>query len=470
MGLLDMDSDPAGRRGGGLLGGLLGSSIDDPRTTATLQLAQGLLGAPRAMQGLSSGLLGYTQSMQQSRQQQAVEEMRKMQMQQMALQYQQALKSQQQSDLDRALTQKAFSPVRPIEANEASGIAGPRPAALGVVGQQPQFDPRQFVSSGGSLQGAAGAAQLLAKQQPKLSKLEPMRGPDGQLVNVAVFEDGTTKVLPYGVRPEMVFQDLGGRVAAIDKNAVPSGMTFGKSQTPDGAASNAVAWANVGNARDRLAFDKTQARSAVTYQQDADGNFVALPTHTDGGAVRAAAVAAPGGGLQPLQGKGAGMTEDQAKATGWLVQADNAWKNMRAVMQNNPGAMTPGPGDGIAVIPGLSGAGNFLRSADRQKFIQAASSLSEAMLRAATGAGVNRDEAAQKVAELTPQFGDSKAVVDQKMASIPRYIASLQVRAGPGARKAAAIDGGAPSSSDPLGLRSLLGGGGDPTDPLGLRR
>jgi hypothetical protein len=45
-----------------------------------------------------------------------------------------------------------------------------------------------------------------------------------------------------------------------------------------------------------------------------------------------------------------------------------------------------------------------MRGADRQKFMQGSSSLSEALLRAATGAGVNKDEAAQKIQELTPVF------------------------------------------------------------------
>lgn len=64
----------------GLLDNVLGSSFDDPRTAATLQLAQGLLSSPRVMQGLAGGLSGYQQAMAQARQQKAIEEMRQMQM------------------------------------------------------------------------------------------------------------------------------------------------------------------------------------------------------------------------------------------------------------------------------------------------------------------------------------------------------------------------------------------------------
>ena len=133
-------------------------------------------------------------------------------------------------------------------------------------------------------------------------------------------------------------------------------------------------------------------------------------------------------------------------ATGWLVQAENAFKNMMTVGADKEGKPTaaakPGFNDALAQVPsfGLSGSmANLFRGADRQKFIQASSSLSEALLRAATGAGVNKEEAEQKVRELTPQFGEDDAVTQQKYAAIPLYIESLKVRAGPGAGMAAGV-------------------------------
>jgi hypothetical protein len=55
--------------------------------------------------------------------------------------------------------------------------------------------------------------------------------------------------------------------------------------------------------------------------------------------------------------------------------------------------------------------------------------MSEALLRAATGAGVNKEEAAQKVIELTPQYFDKPEVIQQKLDAIPVYIESLKTRA-----------------------------------------
>ena len=173
-----------------------------------------------------------------------------------------------------------------------------------------------------------------------------------------------------------------------------------------------------------------------------------------------------------FQPKGMGptkLTEDQGKATGWLVQANNAFSNMKNALKKNPSAAQPGVNDAIAAIPSF-GVGealaNTMRGAERQKFLQGASSLSEALLRAATGAGVNRDEAIQKVKELTPVFGESDETTKQKMDSIPLYIEALKVRAGPGAKQLPGIverataGGGAsgswdnqPSGDDPLGIR-----------------
>ena len=78
--------------------------------------------------------------------------------------------------------------------------------------------------------------------------------------------------------------------------------------------------------------------------------------------------------------------------------------------------------------------------------------MAEALLRAATGAGMNEYEAKQKVRELVPQLGDKPGLVAQKTASYDVYMKSLQSRAG----RALPQNGpaGAPAADDdPLGLR-----------------
>ena len=168
----------------------------------------------------------------------------------------------------------------------------------------------------------------------------------------------------------------------------------------------------------------TQA-PGMTYMTDKDGNIVGLPTKALLGRTVVANVVTDAN-KAPLPGKDGGMTEDQGKASGWLAQATTAFSNMEKAR----GGSRPGVGDFVGRVPLMGDVGNAMRPESRQLFVQAAESLSEALLRAATGAGVNRDEAAQKVRELTPQFGDSDAVISQKRAAVPVYLKSLEARAG----------------------------------------
>jgi hypothetical protein len=119
-------------------------------------------------------------------------------------------------------------------------------------------------------------------------------------------------------------------------------------------------------------------------------------------------------------------SEDERKAAGWVAQARNSLQNMRAVLSRNPSAADQGLLEAIAP----ESLANIFRSSDRQVFTQAASSFAEAALRAATGAGVNRDEAAQKIRELTPVFGDKPEVKLNKLQSMDVYLSSLESRAG----------------------------------------
>lgn len=136
------------------------------------------------------------------------------------------------------------------------------------------------------------------------------------------------------------------------------------------------------------------------------------------------------------EGGGGTATEDERKAAGWLAQATNAYNNMLGAMYTKEGKKTGAEAPGVieSAVKGLplvgEGAAALARGTDRQKFTQASSSLSEALLRAATGAGVNKDEAKQKLEELTPLFTDDEGTRKQKLAAIPVYLDSLKSRAG----------------------------------------
>jgi hypothetical protein len=162
----------------------------------------------------------------------------------------------------------------------------------------------------------------------------------------------------------------------------------------------------------------------------------------------------PGGPADPVTKSAGTPSEDERKAAGWFFQADNARRNMENVVKRNPGAAYPTIVErGTGAIP-LFGEdiANKLRPEDRQMFVQAAGSMAEALLRAATGAGVNESEARQKVAELVPQLGDKPGTVKQKTDSYGVYMSSLQARAGRALPQNAP---GAPAAenNDPFGIR-----------------
>jgi len=231
-------------------------------------------------------------------------------------------------------------------------------------------------------------------------------------------------------------------------------------QSADSKATNAVAWANNSLANQRFAYDKSQG-DKPQYIESLGG--FAIPRTQQ---------VMPARDMQGNVIEGAGkMTEDQAKASGWLVQAQNAFKNMNSAMASTPSSAKPGFPDlveGAGPFGITSGIANTMRGADRQKFIQGSSSLSEALLRAATGAGVNKDEAAQKIREITPVFGESPETTKQKMDSIPLYIESLKMRSGPGAKRVSSIMANTVDAAPPVPMKGMTRDGykfkgGDPS-------
>ena len=117
-------------------------------------------------------------------------------------------------------------------------------------------------------------------------------------------------------------------------------------------------------------------------------------------------------------------TEDQGKATVWLQDALVNYQDMLNAMVDENGRPTGAENPYL-----LDYAPIVSRDPARGKFKQASESLSEKLLRASTGAGITKDEAAQKVKEIVPQYWDSDAVKKQKIANLPSYIKSLAVRA-----------------------------------------
>lgn len=224
--------------------------------------------------------------------------------------------------------------------------------------------------------------------------------------------DRTTFADPYSLKPVGQFQ------------------TF---QSPDSKASNAIAirGQNMADARSRMTAEQGAIPSG--YRRNMSGGLEFIP----------------GGPADPNTARRAAPTEDERKAAGWLAQAQNGFTNMEKALAADPTASRPGMIESGSLPESLK---NMTRSETRQQFNQGASSFAEAALRAATGAGVNEQEAKQKIAELTPQWGDKPGTIQQKREGLKVYLDSLAVRAG-----RAGVGGSPPDASggnsDPLGLR-----------------
>jgi hypothetical protein len=121
--------------------------------------------------------------------------------------------------------------VKPIEANAASGITGPRPEALAAVGKLPAFDPAAFVASGGSPELAFSLQKSLTKTGPEYST-NVQYDQDGRAFLVA--KDSSVKYLDgVAARDELITEDLGGKKVLRTKYSPEARGQYSKTHTPD---------------------------------------------------------------------------------------------------------------------------------------------------------------------------------------------------------------------------------------------
>lgn len=442
--------------------------MDNTDPAALTALAGGLLSGRGFAQSAVAGVSGYQQALLAAKQRALAEEELRAKM---ALQAAQTQETLDQSLLRKAqaeqigkkeasavaeelrqrmMLQDALRGAKGVDANAVTGVTGPRPEALAGIGARKPIDAQALIASGIDPVKVKAFVEAADLGRPEVARQVDGAMANGQPGTILMDKFGMRVVDPVPKAVERKLANLGGSEVAYNPFGLTDGQTFNRTQSPDSKASNAVAWANNSLANKRFALDSANA-----------GNLVETPEgYARVFGTQSQAVSAPGGGPRPLMGKSS-MTEDQGKATNWLVQATNAFGNMQGAMARAPGVEKPGFLDAMAALPSMgvgNAVANSLRSPDRQQFIQGASSLSEALLRAATGAGINNQEAEQKVKELTPIFGEDAATTKQKMESVKLYLDALKVRAGPGAKQAASILGGKPATSgydveDPLGLR-----------------
>jgi hypothetical protein len=181
-------------------------------------------------------------------------------------------------------------------------------------------------------------------------------------------------------------------------------------------------------AQDRLAQDA----QAVTYQQDANGNYVALPTKLPVGAVPTArSVIAPGGGMTPLQGKDSSKTAVSEQQAAYNIgRILTAAKEINKITKEDPSAVQPGAFEAGFNAVGMKGTANATRNANRQIVSGAQRDALDAMLYLATGAAYNKEQLEGQMEAYIPQYTDKPERVASKQMMMRELINNAKVRAG----------------------------------------
>jgi hypothetical protein len=288
----------------------------------------------------------------------------------------------------------------------AMGSTGPTNAAAAAIpATAPGFDWGQYATGVAAIDPmkALQIQTAMRKEQPKLSKLEPMRGPDGKMVNVAVFEDGTSKILPYGVKPDVALQSIGDRVMAIDRNSTQGGESWRMGAAPDSAS----ALGNLKLSQQKFDWEKTQAGKPQFH----DGSWVSPPTAQN-----------PAGTAVQVPGFSKPLTESQGNATAFSMRAKNALENLDKVD-------TVTNGDYYASrLPW--GTGNFMMSSSGQAAMNSEKQFIAAMLRKDSGAAISHGEYKEAGDQLFPRPGDTIEQLEQKARNRDVVLASMGVQAG----------------------------------------
>ena len=152
----------------------------------------------------------------------------------------------------QGVIQNAFSPTTGTQANAASGITGPRPEALAVVGQRQPVNYQALIAQGVPAETAKHLADAQNWGLPTVARTIETTDAQGRPVTLQLDAQGRQvgQSLAQWKAPERI--DTGGKVNIWDPVSLRTLTTLDKTQTPDSIASNGLGWA-------RLNWDKSRA-------------------------------------------------------------------------------------------------------------------------------------------------------------------------------------------------------------------
>lgn len=229
-------------------------------------------------------------------------------LQAIAAQKQQQEEAARQKEQAQALQQmmlRDLSPVSGIEANAQSGVTGPRPEALSVVGQKRPIDWQKYIALGVPPERIKAMAEAPNLGRAEVARTIEVMGQNGpETVQFDKFGNRVGAGLQKPV--ELGMQDLGGAVVPWNKyTGAQAGPGLNKSNSPDALLSASTARRGQDlvdlRSREKNAIDK-EAVGKVEWKQDVNGAWVGLPKEITGQ-----------GPVTPVTTTSPGKREQQAK-------------------------------------------------------------------------------------------------------------------------------------------------------------
>ena len=306
----------------------------------------------------------------------------------------------------QGLLQQSFSPVSPIQANQASGVSGPRPEALSAVGQKPAIDWQQLIAQGVPPDLVKQLAE--ARNYGRDEVARTVEGKDAQGRPVTLQFDKFGNQVGQGVQqwkaPEKV--DTGGQIQFVDPVTLQKISQLTKTNTPDAllSAQTTMRGQNMTDARARENNQiQRDAVGKVDWKQDVNGNWIALPKEITGT-----------GPVTPIATTGPGKREQQAQNALGII--DEATKLIDKGTSSYIGA-------GVDQAARLFGAATPGAQADAQlKALEGALMMAQPRME-----GPQSDKDVALYRQMAAQIGDSTVPAESKKAAL-QVIRNLHAR------------------------------------------
>jgi hypothetical protein len=175
-----------------------------------------------------------------------------------------------------------------------------------------------------------------------------------------------------------------------------------------------------------------QEATSVVYQQDANGNIVALPSKLKAGEMpKARTAVAPGAGMTPLEGK---PSEAVAKERGSINQQKSIISNAIKEVQANPDAFGTGRGM-LGAVAGESAAGKMYETPQETQARAFLFNTVSNVIHERAGTAQSAGERDTLMRFLPSEFDNDKQIVD-KLKGYEKFLAAKE--SGTGHRKSEA--------------------------------